>query len=269
MEEERINCWFTNSYPFTIGCYSDDDNNSKHIDALLMLWAGVLERLATLCNDKNISKEMIRTANTLSCSVAYYQAANVTHESNPVAGFASFRDSLKHLIKGSLSWNMGEEDELPPLRADLINQLIASAKAHFSNNGVEINGRMFELAKKQTLKMIDYDTTTSWPYSSYAVSNDSGIKESHQIALQDLDDIPEISTFGQVIRGPLAIGILVNCKKYWLEDLDEETSLHLLVAKAQLFTEYSEEIEPGILNSIQEEEWPDWAIALLPIVPDI
>ena len=269
MDDEPVNCWFTNSHPFTMGCYSEGDKNSKHIDALLMLWAAVLERLATLCNDKSLSKEMIQTANTLACSVAYYQAANVTHESNPVAGFASFRDSLKHLIKGSLSWNMDEEDEFPPLRADLINQLTSSAKAHFSNNGVELNERTLELANKQALNMIDYDTTNSWPYSIYAVSNSSGLKEPHEIALQDLDEIPEISTFGQAIRGPLAIGILVNCKRYWLEDLDEESKLHLLVAKAQLFTDYAEELELGVLNSIQDEEWPDWAIALLPIVPDI
>tara|TARA_Y100000739_G_C20253249_1_gene304322 strand:- start:64 stop:558 length:495 start_codon:yes stop_codon:yes gene_type:complete len=164
---------------------------------------------------------------------------------------------------------MDEEDEFPPLRADLINQLTSSAKAHFSNNGVELNERTLELANKQALNMIDYDTTNSWPYSIYAVSNSSGLKEPHEIALQDLDEIPEISTFGQAIRGPLAIGILVNCKRYWLEDLDEESKLHLLVAKAQLFTDYAEELELGVLNSIQDEEWPDWAIALLPIVPDI
>lgn len=269
MEEERINCWFSNSNPLEHSCYSDDDKNSKHIDMLLMLWAAFLERLATLCNDKNISKRIIQTAHPLACSVAYYQAANEVHERNPVAGFASFRDSLKHLIKPSLSWNMTEDDELPPLRADLINQLITSARIHFKSNGVEVNEKMLELAKKQCIPMIDYDITNTWPYSSYALANNSGIKEPHQIALQDLDEIPEISVFGQVIRGPLAIGILSNCKKTWLDDLDEECPIHLLVAKAQLFTEYSEELEPGILDSIQEEEWPDWAIALLPIVPDI
>ncbi|RJV01346.1 MAG: hypothetical protein DWC06_03280 [Candidatus Poseidoniales archaeon] len=269
MDDERINCWFSNANPFDNDCYSDDDNRSQHIDMLLMLWAAFLERLATLCNDKDVAKRIIQSAHPLACSVAYYQAANQIHDTNPVAGFANFRDSLKHLVKASISWNIKEEDELPPLRTDLINKTLISAKKHFKNSGSEINEEVLEIAKNQCITMIDYDTTNSWPYSSYAVANNSGIKESHQIALQDLDDIPDISVFGQVIRGPLAIGILASCKRTWIDDLDEESPIHLLVAKAQLFTEYSGELEPGILESIQSDEWPNWAISLLPIVPDI
>ena len=72
---------------------------------LLMLWAAFLERLAELCNDKEISKRILATAHDLASSVAFYQGATDIHMRNPVAGFANFRDSLKHLVKSSLAWN--------------------------------------------------------------------------------------------------------------------------------------------------------------------
>jgi hypothetical protein len=63
--------------------------------------------------------------------------------------------------------------------------------------------------------------------------------------------------------------LLAKCKKYWLDELAEHCEIHALTAKAQLITEYIEEIQPTIFKSIEDEEWPEWAIGLLPIVPDM
>ena len=94
------------------------------------------------------------------------------------------------------------------------------------------------------------------------------LKQPHDIALQDSNKIPEIFVFGQTIRLPLVVGVVRNCKKEWLDDSRREESIHLEAAKARLFAEYITEVEPGIIESIEINEWPDWAIQLLPIIPE-
>ena len=66
----------------------------------------------------------------------------------------------------------------------------------------------------------------------------------------------------------MVVGVVRNCKKEWLDDSRREESIHLEVAKAQLFAEYIKEVQPGIIESIETNQWPDWAIQLLPIIPD-
>ena len=127
MDDELPNNWFSTSNPFEQECYFEEDKMSKYADMLLMLWAAFLERLAELCNDKEISKRILATAHDLASSVAFYQGATDIHMRNPVVGFANFRDSLKHLVKSSLAWNKREDDTLPPLQYDLINQIMVTA----------------------------------------------------------------------------------------------------------------------------------------------
>lgn len=268
MDEEIPNNWFSTSNPFEQECYFEEDKMSKYADMLLMLWAAFLERLASLCNDETISKRILTTAHNLASSVAFYQGATDIHIRNPVVGFANFRDSLKHLVKSSLAWNKREEDTLPPLRYDLINQIMVAAKPHLKHSGLEINDGMYELSKHHAISMIDYDKNSTWPYSEPLIVAKNTVKHPHDIALQDFNKIPEIFYFGQTIRLPLVVGVIKNCKKEWLEDCAKEDSIHLEVAKAQLFAEYIKEVQPGIIESIEINQWPDWAIQLLPIIPE-
>ena len=262
------NNWFYTSNPFEQECYFEEDKMSKYADMLLMLWAAFLERLATYCNDIEISKRILATAHDLASSVAFYQGATDIHMRNPVVGFANFRDSLKHLVKSSLAWNKREEDTLPPLKYDLINQIMVTAKPHLKDNGLEINDGMYELSKQQAESMIDYDKNSTWPYHEPLIRAKNPLKQPHDIALQDFNKIPEIFFFGQTIRLPLVVGVVRNCKKEWLDDSRREESIHLEAAKARLFAEYIVEVQPGIIESIEINQWPDWAIQLLPIIPE-
>ena len=103
MGEEPVNCWFVNSMnTFDLEIYQEEDRDSQYIDMLMMLWSAILERFANLCNNKSVSDRVTVTSNSLTASVAYYQASNQTHEANPIAGFANFRDSLNHILKVQL-----------------------------------------------------------------------------------------------------------------------------------------------------------------------
>ena len=268
MDDELPNNWFSTSNPFEQECYFEEDKMSKYADMLLMLWAAFLERLGDLCNDKEISRRILATAHDLASSVAFYQGATDIHMRNPVVGFANFRDSLKHLVKSSLAWNKREDDTLPPLQYDLINQIMVTAKPYLKESGLEINDDMYEASKHHAGSMIEYDKNSTWPYHEPMIKAKNILKQPHDIALQDSNKIPEIFVFGQTIRLPLVVGVVRNCKKEWLEDSRREESIHLEAAKARLFAEYITEVQPGIIESIKINQWPDWAIQLLPMIPE-
>ena len=269
MEDEPVNCWFINSMnTFDLEIYQKEDRDSQYIDMLMMLWSAFLERFGTLCNDKTVSERVTVTSNSLTAAVAYYQASNQTHEINPIAGFASFRDSLNHILKSTTSWDMPEEDDYPPLTPDAILMLINSSKVHCSQYTSPWPEAILGVTEGLSEKMINYDTSTTWPYKSI-LQNEEAMHPIKKVATQDLEKIPSIYTFGLLVRLPLAVGLLAKCKRYWLDDLAEHCDIHALAAKAQLITEYIEEIQPTIFKSIEDEEWPEWAIGLLPIVPDM
>lgn len=269
MEDEPVNCWFTNSLnPFSLESYSEEDKNSKQVDFLLILWSGLLERLGALCNDKKISNKVEKASESLVGSVAFYQGSNNIHKLNPVAGFALFRDSLNHILKATISWNRLEDDDLPPLTSEIILMLVNSASNHCKKYPSPWPEEILTATQELSECMINFDTNITWPFMNI-FEEESGLYSVKKVSLQDLSKVPEIYSFGQLIRFPLALGLLANCKSFWFEDLAENSGLHGITAKAQLITEYIEEIQPTILQSIDEESWPEWAIGLLPIVPDI
>ena len=55
---------------------------------------------------------------------------------------------------------------------------------------------------------------------------------------------------------PLVVGVLRNCKKRMGRRFQKRESIHLEVAKARVFAEYINEIQPGA-ESIEINQWPD------------
>ena len=135
----------------------------------------------------------------MTASVAYYQASNQTHEVNPIVGFASFRDSLNHILKSTTSWDMPEEDDYPPLTPDSILMLLThqryivhSYTSPWPEAILEVTGGLSEM-------MINYDTSTTWPYKSI-LRNEEAMHPIKKVATQDLEKIPSIYTFGLLVR---------------------------------------------------------------------
>jgi hypothetical protein len=269
MDNEESNCWLANANPFETESYSDSDSNSRFIDMLLMLWAASLEKLAGLAKFSNISKEIRNTSEPLACSVAYYQAATRIHDNNPIAGFGSFRDSLKHLLKAATNWHQTESDDWPVFRSTIINELVDVAQDHFKQHGKSpLPDEVMEMAKKQTSTMVDYDTSNLWPYTEWETFSKNGMKPAHEIAVDDLESVPAMHTFGNIVRLPLAVGIIAKCKQYWFDELENFGGVEVATAKAEFIKLYCDELAPNIAKSIESEEWPLWAVKLLPIEPD-
>ena len=269
MDSEESNCWLANANPFETESYSDSDSNSRFIDMLLMLWAGSLERLSSLVKSTEIGREIRNTAQPLACSVAYYQAATSTHDTNPIAGFGNFRDSLKHLLKSAVGWHQTESDDWPEFRTTIVDNLINLAQDHFEEHSDSpLPSCVIEMAKKQASTMVDYDTSNLWPYSQWESFSENSMRAAHQVATDDLEEIPEIHTFGNIVRLPLAVGLIVKCKQYWFDEIEAAGGVEAVAAKAEFLIEYCEELAPNIARFVEEEEWPAWAINLLPIKPD-
>ena len=260
------NCWLSNNNPLLIDEYGEEAKDEQILDLLSLYWGAFLQRLSIYVKDRNLKEIMCAVGESLISIVAFYQGSLLIHKRNPVAGFANFRDSLRHIIScGIKEITALEEDSMISNQLAIDHLLNISNMYNTSKDYSIYPEEITEICKNQANSLLRYDSTQIWPNNSIYISTEEKIKTPHSIACEDIDEIPEIHGFGKLFRYPLLVGLISLTKRRFFDNLSQLIgSKEANNAKNLLIRDFHNDLSEDIRVSNDKYDWPDWAIDCLP-----
>ena len=261
------NCWLSNNNPLLIDEYGEEGKDEQILDLLSLYWGAFLQRLSSYVKDEEIKIVLKSASESLISIVAFYQGSLLVHQRNPVAGFASFRDSLRHIISCGIKGITALEEDALISNQVAIDYLLNTSNIYNSSKEYSIYPEeISDICRRQSNTLLRYDATPIRPNNSVYISSNESVKTPHSIACEDIDTIPEIQGFGKLFRYPLLIGLISSIKTIFFDNLSELIgSKEANKSKDHLIKDFNNDLSEDISISAEKYDWDDWALNLLPV----
>ena len=267
MPSNPENCWLSNNNPFLIDEYGEEGKDEQILDLLSLYWGAFLERLSFYVKDEDIKVVLKSASESLISIVAFYQGSLLVHQRNPVASFASFRDSLRHIISCGIKEITASEEDILISNQVAIDYLLNTSNIYNSSKDYSIYPEeISDICRRQSNTLLRYDATPIRPNNSVYISLNENVKTPHSVACEDIDMIPEIQGFGKLFRNPLLVGLIYSTKTKLFDNLSELIGRkEANKSKDQLIKDFNDDLSEDIRITAEKYDWDDWALNLLPI----